>query len=200
MQKKYDRKSTVIGEGPATKDLIRLTDKDFKVVNLISIAMVFFIIFAVLGSISLPFILVSVIEFAIIVNLGIPGYTNLELPFIVPICISTIQLGATVDYAILMSTRYKTERLGGCEKRHAIIEAAATSIPSIIVSAMGFFTATIGVAIYSNIKIISVMCQLMARGAVISMLTVILVLPSFLLLFDGIICRTTRGMKTLVSK
>ena len=196
--KKYDAKSKVIGEGPATKDLIKLTDKDFKVVTWISIAMVFLIILVVLKSVSLPFILVSVIEFAIIVNLGIPGYTQLELPFIVPICISTIQLGSTVDYAILMSTRYKTERLKGLEKRTAIIEATAASIPSIIVSALGFFTATIGVAIYSNVGIISVMCSLMARGAIISMLTVILVLPSFLMLLDGVICRTTKGMAGLV--
>ena len=196
--KKYDSKSTVIGEGPATKDLIRLTDKDFQVVTWISIAMVFLIILVVLKSASLPFILVAVIEFAIIVNLGIPGYTQLELPFIVPICISTIQLGSTVDYAILMSTRYKTERLRGLEKRTAIIEAAAASIPSIIVSALGFFTATIGVAIYSNVGIISVMCSLMARGAIISMLTVILVLPSLLMLLDGVICRTTKGMSGLV--
>ena len=196
--KKYDSRSTVIGEGPATKDLIRLTDKDFQVVTWISIAMVFLIILIVLKSASLPFILVSVIKFAIIVNLGIPGYTQLELPFIVPICISTIQLGSTVDYAILMSTRYKTERLKGLEKRTAIIEAAAASIPSIIVSALGFFTATIGVAIYSNVGIISVMCSLMARGAIISMLTVILVLPSLLILLDGVICRTTKGMSGLV--
>ena len=198
--KKYDSKSTVIGEAPATKDLIRLTDKDFKVVTWISIAMVFLIILVVLKSYSLPFILVSVIEFAIIVNLGIPGYTQLELPFIVPICISTIQLGSTVDYAILMSTRYKTERLKGLEKRTAIIEAAAASIPSIIVSALGFFTATIGVAIYSNVGIISVMCSLMARGAIISMLSVILVLPSLLMLLDGVICRTTKGMAGLVKQ
>lgn len=198
--KKYDAKSKVIGEGPATKDLIKLTDKDFKVVTWISIAMVFLIILVVLKSVSLPFILVSVIEFAIIVNLGIPGYTHLELPFIVPICISTIQLGSTVDYAILMSTRYKTERLKGLEKRTAIIEAAATSIPSIIVSALGFFTATIGVAIYSNVGIISVMCRLMARGAIISMLTVILVLPSLLMLLDGVICKTTKGMAGLVKQ
>lgn len=196
--KKYDSKATVIGEAPATKDLISLTDKDFKVVTWISIVLVFLIILAVLRSFSLPFLLVSVIEFAIFVNLGIPGYTQLELPFIVPICISTIQLGSTVDYAILMSTRYKTERMRGLKKHPAIIEATAASIPSIIVSAMGFFTATIGVAIYSNIEIISIMCSLMARGAIISMLTVILVLPSFLMMFDGLICRTTQGMKQLV--
>jgi predicted RND superfamily exporter protein len=198
--KAYDPKSTVIGEAPATKDLIKLTDKDFKLVNWISIAMVFLIILIVLRSFSLPFILVAVIEFAIIVNLGIPGYTGLELPFIVPICISTIQLGSTVDYAILMSTKYKEERFKGLEKRAAIIEAAALSIPSILVSALGFFTATIGVAIYSNIGIISVMCSLMARGAIISMLTVILVLPSLLMLLDKVICKTTKGMSSLVSK
>ncbi|XVG95731.1 RND family transporter [Eubacteriales bacterium KG127] len=195
--KRYDKEATVIGEGPATKDLISLTDKDFKVVNWISIAMVFVIILIVLGSVSLPFILVAVIEFAIIVNLGIPGFTKLELPFIIPVCISTIQLGSTVDYAILMSTRYKTERLSGLDKRSAIIESTATSIPSIIVSALGFFTATIGVAIYSNIGIISTMCNLMARGAIISMISVILVLPSLLMLFDKVICKTTKGLRNL---
>ena len=198
--KKYDPKAKVIGEGPATKDLIRLTDKDFKVVNWISIAMVFVIILLVLGSASLPFILIAVIEFAIIVNLGIPGFTQLELPFIVPICISTIQLGSTVDYAILLSTRYKAERLNGKEKRPAIIEAAAASISSIIVSALGFFTATIGVAVYSNIGIISKMCTLMARGAIISMLAVILVLPSLLMLCDKLICKTTKGMSGCIKK
>lgn len=195
--KKYDKSATVIGEGPATQDLIKLTNKDFEVVNEISIAMVFIIILFVLRSISLPILLISVIEFAIIVNLGIPGFTKLELPFIVPICISTIQLGSTVDYAILMSTRYKKERKSGKLKREAIIEATAASIPSIIVSALGFFTATIGVAIYSKIGIISTMCKLMARGAIISMLTVILALPSFLMLFDKFICKTTRGLKHL---
>ena len=150
---KYDKSSTVIGEAPATKDLIRLTDKDFKVVNWISIGLVFLIILAVLKSISLPFILVAAIEFAIYVNMGISGFTGLELPFIVPVCISTIQLGSTVDYAILMSTRYKSERLAGLGKRDAVSTAAAASIPSIIVSALGFFTATIGVSIYSNIGI-----------------------------------------------
>lgn len=195
--KKYDKEAMVIGEGPATKDLIRLTNKDFEVVNEISIAMVFLIILVVLRSVSLPIILISIIEFAIIINLGIPGFTKLELPFIVPICISTIQLGSTVDYAILMSTRYKKERKSGKQKRDAIIEAAVVSIPSIIVSALGFFTATVGVAIYSNIGIISTMCMLMARGALISMLTVILMQPSFLMLFDRLICKTTSGLKNI---
>lgn len=191
---KYDKTSTVIGEAPATKDLIRLTDKDFKVVSLISIGLVFLIILVVLKSVSLPFILVLSIEFAIYVNMGISGFTGLELPFIVPVCISTIQLGSTVDYAILMSTRYKSERMLGIEKRSAVITAVATSMPSIIVSALGFFTATVGVSIYSNIGIISTLCSMMARGAIISMLTVILVLPSFLMAFDKIICDTTFGL------
>lgn len=194
---KYDKSSTVIGEAPATKDLIRLTDKDFKVVNWISIGLVFLIILAVLKSISLPFILVAAIEFAIYVNMGIFGFTGLELPFIVPVCISTIQLGSTVDYAILMSTRYKSERLAGLGKRDAVSTAAAASIPSIIVSALGFFTATIGVSIYSNIGIISTLCTMMARGAIISMLTVILVLPSFLMAFDSLVCRTTGGLRDI---
>lgn len=192
---KYDENATLIGEGPATKDLIQITDKDFNTVSLISIGMVFMIILLVLKSVSLPVILVAAIEFAIILNLGISGYTGLELPFIVPVCISTIQLGSTVDYAILLSTRYKTERASGKEKREAVEIAASTSIPSIIVSALGFFTATIGVSIYSNIGIISTFCTLMARGALISMFTVILLLPSLLMAADGIICRTTIGMR-----
>lgn len=157
----------------------------------------FLIILVVLKSISLPFILVIAIEFAIYVNMGISGFTGLELPFIVPVCISTIQLGSTVDYAILMSTRYKTERMLGLDKRDAVSTAAAASIPSIIVSALGFFTATIGVAIYSNIGIISTLCTMMARGAIISMLTVILILPSFLMAFDNLICHTTGGLRVV---
>ena len=193
--KKYDETATIIGEAPATKDLINLTATDFVVVNWISIAAVFVIILLVLKSASLPFILVAAIEFAIYVNLGIPGYTGLELPFIVPVCISTIQLGSTVDYAILFSTRYKTERMAGKERREAIEIAAATSIPSILVSAFGFFTATFGVAVYSNISIISTLCTLMARGAIISMLTVIFILPSMLMAFDRLICKTTIGLR-----
>ncbi|MDD5921575.1 MAG: MMPL family transporter [Eubacteriales bacterium] len=192
---KYDKSATVIGEGPATKDLIQTTDRDFKVVSILSMVAVFFIIFFVLKSAVLPFILIAVIELAIYINLGIPGFTGLELPFIVPVCISTIQLGSTVDYAILMSTRYKTERMSGKSKHESVEIAARTSIPSIMVSALCFFAATFGVSIYSNIGIISTFCQLMARGAIISMLMVILVLPSFFMAFDGIITRTTKGLR-----
>jgi predicted RND superfamily exporter protein len=198
--KTYDKGATVIGEAPATKDLISMTDRDFKVVSWVSIAMVFFIIFFVLGSWSLPFILVATIEFAIYVNLGLTGYTGLEMSFLIPVCISTIQLGSTVDYAILMSTRYKQERMSGKAKRDAIMTASAASTPSILVSALGFFAATFGVAMYSDIEVISTLCMLMARGAIISMLTVIFILPSFLMAFDHIICRTTKGMKHLYDK
>lgn len=195
---KYDKNGSVIGEAPATKDLISLTSRDFAIVNWISIAMVFLIIFFVLQSVSLPFILILVIELAIYINLGISGFTGVSLLFIVPVCISTIQLGSTVDYAILMSTRYKTERMGGKSKHDAIDTAAQTCVPSIIVSALGFFTATFGVSVYSNIDVISTLCTLMARGAIISMITVIFLLPSMLMAFDHIICKTTKGMKGLV--
>lgn len=197
---KYDKSAKVIGEGPAMKDLINLTGNDFKVVNIISIIAVFFIIMFVLKSVTLPVILVAVIEFAIYVNLGISGYTGLELAFIVPVCISTIQLGSTVDYAILTSTRYKTERMRGKDKRDAIVTAAATSMPSIITSAAGFFTATFGVGLYSDVGVISTICILMARGALISMATVILILPAMLMAFDKIICKTTLGMGDLYGK
>lgn len=197
---KYDSSATLIGEGPATKDLIQITGRDFTVVNWISIGMVFVIILFVLRSASLPVLLVAAIEFAIILNLGISGFTGLELPFIVPVIISTIQLGSTVDYAILLSTRYKEERSSGKAKREAIEEAARTSIPSVIVSAVGFFTATIGVAFYSDIAIISTVCGLMARGAFISMLTVIFLCPSLLMAFDGVICRTTKGLGAAAEK
>lgn len=192
---RYDEGATVIGEGPATKDLIQITGRDFTTVNWISIGMVFVIILLVLKSVSLPVILVAAIEFAIILNLGICGFTGLELPFIIPVLISTIQLGSTVDYAILLSTRYKQERIGGKAKRAAVEEAARTSIPSIVVSALGFFTATVGVAVYSDIAIISTVCGLMARGAMISMFTVIFLLPSLLMALDKLICKTTAGMK-----
>ena len=194
---KYDKAGSVIGEAPATKDLIQLTSKDFQIVNWISIGLVFLIIFFVLRSISLPFILILVIELAIYINMGICGFTGVELPFIVPVCITTIQLGSTVDYAILLSTRYKTERMGGLGKRAAIDVAVQNSIPSILVSALGFFVSTFGVSVYSNISLISLMCSLMARGAIISMITVIFLLPSMLMAFDRIICKTTRGMKGL---
>ncbi len=192
---KYDPTAKLIGEGPVTKDLIQITNKDFKVVSWISILAVFLIILFVLKSGSLPVILVAVIEFAIYMNLGISGFTHLEMPFIVPVCISTIQLGSTVDYAILMSTRYKTERMAGNDKRTAIETATSTSIPSIIVSALGFFTATFGVGLYSDIGIISTFCNMMARGALISMVSVILVLPSLLMALDKVICATTIGLR-----
>lgn len=194
---KYDKNGSVIGEAPSTKDLIQLTSKDFQVVNWISIGLVFLIIFLVLRSISLPFILIMVIELAIYINMGICGFTGVELPFLVPVCVTTIQLGSTVDYAILMSTRYKTERMGGLSKRESIDIAVRTSMPSIMTSALGFFASTFGVSKYSNVYLISTMCSLMARGAIISMITVIFLLPSMLMAFDRIICKTTRGMKGL---
>lgn len=194
---KYDKNGSVIGEAPSTKDLIQLTSKDFQVVNWISIGLVFLIIFFVLRSISLPFILILVIELAIYINMGICGFTGVELPFLVPVCVTTIQLGSTVDYAILMSTRYKTERMDGLSKRESIDIAVRTSLPSIMTSALGFFASTFGVSKYSNVYLISTMCSLMARGAIISMITVIFLLPSMLMAFDRIICKTTRGMKGL---
>lgn len=193
--KKYDSKAMLIGEAPCTKDLITITDVDFKTVSAVSIIAIFVIIALVLKSISLPFILVAVIEFAIFINLGIPYYLGTTIPFIASVVIGTIQLGATVDYAILMTTRYKKERGNGKEKKDAVQIALTTSIPSIIVSALGFFAATFGVGLYSNIDMISSLCTLMARGAIISMFVVILVLPSMLNLFDPLICRTTMGMR-----
>ena len=193
--KRYDQKGMLIGEAPCMKDMIQTTDRDFKMVNAVSIIAIFLIIALVEKSFTLPFILIAVIEAAIFVNLGLPHYLGQSLPFIAPICISTIQLGATVDYAILMTTRYKTERIGGADKRQAVHTALATSIPSIIVSGMGLFAATFGVALYSEIDIISSMCMLMARAAVISMVSVIFALPALLLLCDKLICATTAGMK-----
>lgn len=191
--KAYDSEGMLIGEAPCTKDLIGVTDRDFKVVDAISIVSIFVIIALVLKSFSLPVILVAVIEFAVFVNLGLPYYTNTELPFIAPICLSTIQLGATVDYAILMTTRYKHERYQGQEKREAIRIALESSIPSIVVSALSFFAATFGVAVYSNIDIIKSLCSLMARGALVSMVSVIVIMPGMYQLFDGLICRTSKG-------
>ena len=193
--KKYDAGGMLIGEAPCMKDMIETTDHDFKVVNAISLLAIFFIIALVEKSFSLPFILIAVIEVAIFINLGLPHYFGQSLPFIAPICISTIQLGATVDYAIWMTTRYKAERLRGERKQSAVYTALTASIPSIIVSGMGLFAATFGVALYSNIDIISSMCMLMARGAVISMLCVIFILPALLLLCDILVCATTCGMK-----
>ena len=193
--KKYDSKGMLIGEAPCTKDLIETTDEDFKVVNAISIIAIFVIIALVEKSITLPLILVAVIELSIFINLGLAHLTGTSLPFIAPICISTIQLGATVDYAILMTTRYKQERYEGRDKREAVTNALKVSIPSIIVSAMGLFSATFGVALYSDVDIISSLCDLMARGAIVSMFAVILFLPAMFMLFDKLICVTSIGFR-----
>ena len=194
--KRYDESGMLIGEASCMNDMITTTSHDFQVVNIISIAAIFIIILLVEKSVSLPFILIAVIELGIFINLGLPHYLGQSLPFIAPICISTIQLGATVDYAILMTTRYKAERIGGADKRSAVTTALSTSIPSIIVSGMGLFAATFGVALYSDIDIISSLCKLLARGAVISLLCVIFILPALLMLTDGIIIRSTLGMKS----
>ncbi len=193
--KKYDSKGMLIGEAPCTKDLIETTDEDFKVVNTVSIVAIFVIIALVEKSITLPLILVAVIELSIFINLGLAHLTGTSLPFIAPICISTIQLGATVDYAILMTTRYKQERYEGRDKREAVTHALQVSIPSIIVSAMGLFSATFGVALYSDVDIISSLCDLMARGAIVSMFAVILFLPAMFMLFDKMICVTSIGFR-----
>ena len=183
----------LIGEASCVNDMIDVTNVDFQVVNIISIIAIFIIIAIVEKSISLPFILVAVIEFAIFINLGLPHYLGVSLPFIAPICISTIQLGATVDYAILMTTRYKKELSLGNYKRTSVITALEVSIPSIVVSAAGLFAATFGVALYSDVDMIASLCMLMARGAIISMFCVILVLPAMFMLFDNIIAKTTPG-------
>lgn len=193
--KSYDDEGMVIGEAACTKDLMKTTNRDFAIVSAISIVLIFIIIALVLKSGSLPVILVATIYFAIFINLGLPYYTGTWLPFIAPICLSTIQLGATVDYAILMTTRYKRERLAGCGRDEAVITALSTSIPSVVVSALGFFAATFGVSVYSELDIISSMCSLMARGAFVSMLAVIFILPAFLKLFDGLIIKTTGGLR-----
>lgn len=193
--KKYDGSGMLIGEAPCMKDMIETTDRDFKVVNAVSILAIFIIIALVEKSITLPFLLIAVIEFAIFINLGLPHYLGQSLPFIAPICISTIQLGATVDYAILMTTRYKSERIAGNAKRESVSTALSASIPSILVSGFGLFAATYGVAVYSDIDIISSMCTLMARGAIISMMCVVFILPALLMLCDRLICRTTAGMR-----
>ena len=192
--KRYDPSGMLIGEAPCMKDMIETTDHDFKVVNAVSIAAIFIIIAIVEKSISLPFILIAVIELAIFINLGLPYYLGQSLPFIAPICISTIQLGATVDYAILMTTRYKAERRTKSSKESAAA-ALAVSLPSIIVSGCGLFAATFGVAVYSDMDIISSMCMLMARGAIISVLMVAFILPAMLILCDKAIIATTLDMR-----
>ncbi|WP_337777508.1 MMPL family transporter [Ruminococcus bicirculans (ex Wegman et al. 2014)] len=198
--KSYDKDGMLIGEAAATKDLIDITDHDFKVVNIVSIAAIFIIILIALRSVSLPIILVAVIEFAITVNMGVPCFTNTTIPFIASVVIGTIQLGATVDYAILMTTRYKTERNAGKDKHEAVTIALTTSMKSIMVSALGFFDSTFGVGVYSSVDMISQLCTLMSRGAIISMITVICILPSMLMLFDKVIINTTMGMKKKENK
>mgnify|MGYP000118614686 FL=1 len=193
--KKYDEGGMLIGEAPCTKDLINCTDRDFKVVSAISIAAIFVIIALVLKSFSLPILLVAMIELAIALNLCIPYFTDTTLPFVGPILISTIQLGATVDYAILMTTRYKQGRSVGKSKKEAVGEAVAASAQSILVSGVSFFASTFGVGLYSNIDIISSMCSLIARGALCSVAVVLFLLPAMLLLCDGFIVHTTFGMK-----
>lgn len=191
--KKYDKKAMLIGEAPCTKDLITITDHDFKVVSAVSIGAIFLIIAFVFKSISLPIILVSVIEFAIFINMGIPAFTGTKLPFIAGVVIGTIQLGATVDYAILMTTKYRKARSKGAEKQEAITLALQSSMQSVIVSALSFFAATFGVGMYSNVDMIASLCSLMARGAIISMFVVIFILPSMFMIFDKAICKTSKG-------
>ncbi len=193
--KNYDQSGMLIGEAPCTKDLIEITDKDFKVVSAVSIGVILVIIALVFRSVTLPFILVMVIEFAIFINMGIPAYTGTTLPFIASIVIGTIQLGATVDYAILMTNKYKRARNHGMDKKDSIVEGLKGSIQSIIVSALSFFAATFGVGMYSNIDMISSLCSLMARGAIISMIVVIFILPSMFVIFDKIIINTSAGFK-----
>lgn len=193
--KKYDSSAMLIGEAPCTKDLIEITDQDFKTVSIVSIGAIFVIIALVFKSVSLPVILVAVIEFAIFINMGIPAYTHTTLPFIASIVIGTIQLGATVDYAILMTTKYKKLRYNGADKKEAIATGLRSSIQSIIVSALSFFAATFGVGMYSNIDMISSLCILMARGAIISMFVVIFILPSMFMIFDKLICATSMGFR-----
>ena len=190
---KYDKTGMLIGEGPLTADLIDITDQDFKTVSAVSIGIIFVIILVLFKSISLPVILVGVIEFAIFVNMGIPYYTGTKLPFVASIVIGTIQLGSTVDYAILMTTRYKRERNHGANKHDAITTAHRVSAQSIMVSALSFFAATIGIGLFSNIDMISSLCILMARGALISMVVVIFVLPSMFMVFDKVIVKTSKG-------
>lgn len=191
--KKYDSTSMVIGEAPCTKDLITITDTDFKRVSAVSIGAIVVIILLVFKSVSLPVVLVAAIEFAIFINMGLPYYLGTTIPFIASVVIGTIQLGATVDYAILMTTRYKRERFAGATKKEAITTALSTSIPSIIVSALGFFAATFGVGLISSVDMIGSLCSLMARGAIVSMIVVIFVLPSFFVLLDKIIIHTSMG-------
>ena len=198
--KRYDPDSMFIGEAPATKDLIEITDKDFKIVSAVSIGAIFLLIMFVLKSVSLPVILVTVVELAIYMNMSLAYYTGSTLPFIASICVGTIQLGATIDYAILLTTRYKTERIAGKNRKDAVHIAVETSVNSVFSSALGFFAATIGCAVYSNIDLIGSICLLLARGALLSMFIVITLLPSLLIIADPLIIRTTLGMKDCVKR
>ena len=193
IMKKYDKNAMLIGEAPCTKDLITITNHDFNVVSTVSIGAIFLIIAFVFKSLFLYIIFVAVIEFAIFINMGIPAFTGTKLPFIAGIVIGTIQLGATVDYAILMTTKYRKARYNGVEKQEAITSALGASMQSVIVSALSFFAATFGVGLYSNVDMIASLCSLMARGAIISMFVVIFILPSMFMIFDKIICKTSKG-------
>ncbi|MCI9062993.1 MAG: MMPL family transporter [Clostridia bacterium] len=195
--KKYDGNALIAGEGPLMKDLVEIADHDFNSVNAVSIGIIFILMIFVLKSIALPIILIIVIEFAIFINMGVPAYTNTILPFIASIVIGTIQLGATIDYAILITTKYINLRKEGKVKKEAIDQALGTSISSIVTSGLCFFAATIGVGAVSKIEMIGSLCTLMSRGAIISMIVVITVLPAFLMLFDKIICKTTIGMRKI---
>lgn len=195
ISKRYDENSILAGEGPLMKDLVEISDHDFNSVNTFSIGIIFVLMIIVLKSISLPVILIAVIELAIFINMGIPYYTNTVLPFIASIVIGTIQLGATIDYAILITNKYITNRKDGKDRKSAVDDALGTSISSIAVSGLCFFGATFGVGAYSKIEMIGSLCTLMSRGAIVSMLCVITLLPSFLLIFDKLICKTTIGMK-----
>ena len=195
--KGYDDDAIIAGEGPLMKDLTTISDTDFKNVNYLSIVIIFILMLFVLKSVSLPIILVTAIEFAIFVNMGISFYTNDTLPFIASIVIGTIQLGATIDYAILMSTKYIEERKTN-DKKKAMEITLENTVPSIITSALCFFAATVGVYMYSKIDMIGAICKLLSRGSIISMLVVVLILPSLLIIFDKIICKTTKGLKEAV--
>ena len=192
--KQYDEKAILAGEGPLMKDLVEISDHDFNSVNIV---IIFILMILVLKSLSLPVILIVVIEFAIFINMGIPFFTNTTLPFVASIVIGTIQLGATIDYAILITTKYMNNRKGGKNKKESVDEALESSIHSIIVSGLCFFGATFGVGAYSKIEMIGSLCSLMSRGAIISMVVVITVLPAFLILFDKLICKTTNQMKQI---
>ena len=195
--KATDENAILAGEGPLMKDLVEVADHDFNSVNIVSIVIILIIMIFVLKSGSLPIILTIVIEFAIFINMGIPYYTHTSLPFVASIVIGTIQLGATIDYAILITTKYKENRLNGMNKKDAIDKALGESVQSIIVSGLSFFAATIGVAIYSKIELIGSLCTLMARGAIISMIVVITLLPAFLIILDKLILKTTMKMKDI---